>query len=115
MKPKQRRLEQRVIETHQTFRVKNMNARSMRNKMKEIETVLRDERVDIACIQETWLLDSVEGKEPDPTPHIHGYKWYGKARNSKTRGGVWDSSSQTVSSSNPCQFNPPTQLLRQQQ
>lgn len=75
-------------ETHHVIRVKNVNARSMRNKMQQIEAVLREERVDIAAFQETWLFDADdETKAQDHIPNVPGYKWYGKTRDSKTRGG----------------------------
>jgi hypothetical protein len=61
------------------------NARSIMNKLDEVELAIRDENLDIVMITETWLLDSILTSEIN----IDGYTVFRKDRNdvNKTRGG----------------------------
>jgi hypothetical protein len=61
------------------------NARSIMNKLDEIELIITDEKLDVVAITETWLSDSVLTSEIT----VDGYTVLRKDRNdvNKTRGG----------------------------
>ena len=61
------------------------NARSIVNKQKELELIIREEDLDIIGISETWLNDKITDEEL----FINGYTLFRNDRNDKikTRGG----------------------------
>ena len=59
------------------------NARSLRNKIDEVELTLNHSKVDVAAITETWLTNDTQD-----VADISGYKLYNKNRTGQRGGGV---------------------------
>ncbi|XP_075150730.1 uncharacterized protein LOC142224832 [Haematobia irritans] len=63
------------------LKVCHLNAQSLRNKIDEFRFIFEDSGIDIVCISETWLSDSI----PDSLVRLSGYVIYRNDR--KRRGG----------------------------
>lgn len=71
----------RVSRTFPTFFLSN--TRSLVNKIEDLETVIRENQIDIACITETWLTDNI----PNSTIEIRNYSLVRNDRSTGKRGG----------------------------
>ena len=67
-----------------SFVIAHINIRSMRNKLDELQLLLKKLSIDIMCVSETWLNDT----STDNTVNIAGYDIIRCDRISNTYGGV---------------------------
>ena len=65
----------------QPFRVAHINVRSIRARLAELEMFVRQHRLDVVAVQETWLSERDIVTAP-------GYYWMGCCRSWGSRGGT---------------------------
>ena len=64
-----------------TLTVIQINTRSLKRRLDELENFIRIHPADIIAVQESWLTDK------HSHPHLPGFRWHGTNRVTKTHGG----------------------------